>query len=121
MKTYYGGPLPVPLTPAVACGDILFISGQVPTRADGSIPDGVKEQTRIVLEKVKALVEQAGFAMADVVKTTVFLADMNDFAAMNTVYKEFFPENPPARSCVRAEAAIPIAVEIEAIAARDSG
>ncbi|WP_046867148.1 RidA family protein [Microvirga massiliensis] len=116
MKRFIGDPLPVPLTPAVQVGNMLFLSGQVPTRPDGSIPEGIGPQTQLVLEKLSALAEEAGFSLGDVVKTTVFLRDMKDFSGMNEVYGKFFPSNPPARSCVRAEVAIDADVEIEAIA-----
>jgi len=116
MKRFIGEPLPVPLTPAVQCGPMLFLSGQVPTRSDGSIPDGIAAQTELVLEKLRGLAKEAGYDLSDFVKTTVFLRNMKDFDAMNEVYRKFFPENPPARSCVRAEVAIAADVEIEAIA-----
>jgi len=120
MKRFIGDRLTVPLTPAVQSADFLFLSGQVPTRPDGSIPDGIRAQTQLVLEKLAALAKEAGFELRDVVKTTVFMRDMKDFDAMNAVYRTFFPENPPARSCVRAEVAIAADVEIEAIAMKNA-
>lgn len=116
MKKFIGNPLPVPLTPAILSPPFLFVSGQVPTETDGSIPAGMEAQTDLVLRKIKALVEEAGFAMSDVVKTTVFMRDMSDFDAMNIVYRRYFPRNSPARSAVRAEVAIAADIEIEAIA-----
>ena len=116
MKKFFGGSLPVPLTPAVQCGPWLFVSGQVPTEADGSIPIGIEAQTDLVLRKIKALVEEAGFTLADVVKTTVFMRDMSQFDDMNGVYRKYFTSNFPARSAVRAEVAIAADIEIEAVA-----
>ena len=120
MKRFIGERMPIPLTPAVQSGNFLFLSGQVPTRSDGSIPDGIRAQTQLVLEKLAALLKEAGFDLGDVVKTTVFLRDTKDFDAMNAVYRTFFPKNPPARSCVQAEVAIPADVEIEAIAVKSA-
>jgi 2-iminobutanoate/2-iminopropanoate deaminase len=116
MKRIIGEKLPVPLSPAVQCGPFLFLSGQVPTRPDGSIPEGVEAQTDLVLAKLKALAEEAGFALSDIVKTTVFLKDLSNFNRMNSAYGKYFPTDPPARSCVKAEVALPVEVEIEAIA-----
>jgi 2-iminobutanoate/2-iminopropanoate deaminase len=120
MKKFIGGPLPVPLTPAVLSPPLLFVSGQVPTEADGSIPAGIEAQTDLVLRKIKGLVEEAGYTMADIVKTTVFMRDMSQFEAMNSVYRKYFTSNFPARSAVRAEVAIAADVEIEAIAMKPS-
>ena len=109
-----------PYSQAIAANGFLFISGQLPidpvtgTFAEG----GIKELTRQSLENVKAILTQAGLTFADVVKTTVFLADMNDFAAMNEVYAEYFPAPAPARSAVAVKT-LPKGglVEIEVIAA----
>ena len=96
-------------------------SGQLPIDpATGAFAGAdIAAQTRQSLENVKAVLSAAGFGLEDVVKTTVFLGDMNDFAAMNQVYAEFFPENPPARSAVEV-ARLPkdALVEIEALALR---
>ncbi len=116
MKRFFGEKLSVPLTPAVQCGPFLFLSGQVPTLADGKIPAGVEAQTELVLRKLEALAKEAGFGLQDLVKTTVFLKDLGNFRAMNKAYAKFFPTDPPARSCVKAEVALPVEVEIEAIA-----
>lgn len=118
MKQFIGDPLPVPLTQAVQVGNMLFLSGQVPTHPDGSIPDGIAAQTELVLQKLGKVAELAGFTHADFVKTTVFLRNMSDFDGMNEVYRKFFPSNFPARSCVRAEVAIAADIEIEAIAVK---
>lgn len=102
-----------------ASGTAVFVSGQIPIDpATGSIAGGdIITQARQSLSNVRAVLEAAGAELKNVVKTTVFLADMNDFAAMNTVYSEFFTENYPARSAVQVSR-LPkdVKVEIEAIA-----
>ena len=108
-----------PYSQAVDCGAFLITSGQVPfDPATGEfVPGGIAEQTRQSLTNVKAILEAAGLTMDHVVKTTVFLQHMGDFAAMNAVYAEFFTEgNYPARSAVEV-AKLPkgALVEIEAI------
>lgn len=105
-------------TPA-APGGLIFTSGQLPIDpATGTfVPGGVAEQTTQVLKNLQAVLEAGGSSLAHVVKTTVFLKDMNDFAAINTVYASFFPSHPPARSTVEV-ARLPkdALVEIEAVA-----
>ena len=111
-----------PYSQGVTAGSLTVTSGQLPIDpATGAFPAGVEAQTRQSLENVKAVLAAAGLTLADVVKTTVFLKDMNDFAAMNGVYASFFPENPPARSAVEV-ARLPkdALVEIEAIAVRQA-
>lgn len=106
----------VPLSPAVRAGDFVFVSGQVPV-IDGQIVAGdITAQTRAVLDHIKANLALAGCSMADVVKTTVWLADRDDFPAFNAAYAAYFPHEPPARSTTEARLMIDIAVEIEAIA-----
>lgn len=108
-----------PYSQAVRAGNLLFISGQVPLDPASGQPVEATIQAQAVrsLENVKAILAQAGAGMENVVKTTVFLKDMEDFAEMNRVYQTFFPENCPARSAVQA-ARLPkdVLVEIEAIA-----
>jgi reactive intermediate/imine deaminase len=107
------------LSAAVKVGDILYVSGQLGTSAGKLAEGGIEGQTRQALENVKSALALAGGAMEDVAKCTVFLADVKDFQAMNQVYREFFPTNPPARSTV-AVAGLVLAgavVEIECIAA----
>ena len=89
-----------PYSQAIQVGNIIYTSGQIPIDpATGSfVEGGIKEQTRQSLLNVKAILEEAGLTMGNVVKTTVFMADMNDFADMNAVYAEFFAEPYPARS-----------------------
>jgi len=111
-----------PYSPAVRAGNLLFLSGQVPIDpATGNMIEGdIAAQTRRVLDNVGALLEAGGVSFANVVRTTVFLADMNDFAAMNQVYGEYFREPYPARATVQV-ARLPkdSRVEIDVIAACD--
>ena len=108
-----------PYSQAVVAGGFVFASGQIPTDpATGQfVEGGVSEQTEQVLRNLSKVLEAAGTGLERVVKTTVFLADMDDFAAMNEVYARFFKENPPARSTVQA-ARLPrdARVEIDVIA-----
>ena len=108
-----------PYSQAIKVGELVFVSGQLPIDpATGAFAEGgIKELTRQSLTNMKAILEEAGTSMANVVKTTVFLADMNDFAAMNEVYAEFFAAPFPARSAVAVKT-LPkgAVVEIECIA-----
>ena len=108
-----------PYSQAVKAGGLLFISGQIPLDpATGAVVEGdVTVQTRRVLDNVKAILAEAGADFANVVKTTVFLKNMDDFAAMNAVYAEYYPTECPARSAVQV-AKLPkdVLVEIETIA-----
>ena len=107
-----------PYSAGIIAGNMVFTAGQIPVDpATGEMVEGIEAQTRRSLSNVKAILEAAGTDMAHVVKTTVFLKNMGDFAAMNAVYAEFFPENCPARSAVEV-ACLPknALVEIEAIA-----
>lgn len=109
-----------PYSQAIQVGNLVYTSGQIPIDpATGNfVEGGIKEQTRQSLTNVKAILEEAGLSMADVVKTTVFMADMNDFADMNSVYAEFFAEPYPARSAVAIKTLPKGAlVEIEVVAA----
>lgn len=108
-----------PYSQAIQVGNLVYTSGQLPIDpATGQFPEGgIKEQTRQSLTNVKAILEGAGLSMASVVKTTVFMADMDDFAEMNSVYAEFFTEPYPARSAVAVKTLPKNAlVEIEVIA-----
>jgi 2-iminobutanoate/2-iminopropanoate deaminase len=104
-----------PYTPAVRAGDWLVCSGQVPLKDGKLVEGGVGEATKQCVANVRALVEQNGARLDQVVKTTVFLTDMTDYAAMNEAYMEAFGDHRPARSAV-AVAALPLGapVEIEA-------
>ncbi len=110
-----------PYSAATVAGNLVFVSGQLPIDVKtGAFPsDDIKDQTRQSLENVKAVLEAAGLTMADVAKTTVFLADIKDFAAMNEVYAEYFTEPYPARAAYEV-AALPkgARIEIEAIASK---
>jgi len=110
-----------PYSQAIDLGNMVFASGQIPLDpATGTFPEGIAAQTRQSLTNVKAILAAAGLTMDNVVKTTVFLKDMNDFVTMNGVYAEFFTEgNYPARSAVEV-ARLPkdVLVEIEVIAVR---
>ena len=109
-----------PYSQAVRAGNLVFASGQIPIDpATGQfVGGGIAEQTEQVLRNLTAVFKAAGVGMNQVIKTTVFLADMDDFTAMNEVYGRFFGEDPPARATVQA-ARLPrdARVEIEAIAA----
>lgn len=108
-----------PYSQAVKTGNMVFLSGQIPIdpQTGEFVAGGVAEQTEQVLKNLSAVLEAAGTSLNDVVKTTVFLADMNDFTAMNEVYARYFSENKPARATVQA-ARLPrdARVEIECIA-----
>ncbi|WP_386691798.1 MULTISPECIES: RidA family protein [unclassified Lonepinella] len=113
-----------PYVQAVDLGNLVLTSGQIPVNpATGEIATDIVAQTRQSLENIKAIVEQAGLTVSDIVKTTVFVKDLNHFAAVNTEYERFFQENNhptfPARSCVEV-ARLPkdVGLEIEAIAVR---
>ncbi|MBR2237705.1 MAG: RidA family protein [Prevotella sp.] len=108
-----------PYSQAIQVGNLVYTSGQIPIDpATGVFVEGdIKEQTRQSLLNVKAVLEEAGLTMGDVVKTTVFMADMNDFVDMNAVYAEFFSEPYPARSAVAVKTLPKGAlVEIEVVA-----
>jgi len=109
-----------PYSQAIALGDLIFCSGQVALDpASGELQGDVRAQTRRALENLSGVLRAAGSSLADVVKTTVFLVDMGEYAVVNEVYGKFFSSEPPARSAV-AVAALPrgARVEVEAIAAR---
>jgi 2-iminobutanoate/2-iminopropanoate deaminase len=103
----------------IPAGKMVFTAGQIPLDpATGQVVEGdIKTQTRRVLENVKAILEASGASLKDVVKTTVFMSSLDEFQAMNEVYAEYFPDNPPARSTVEVSA-LPrgAKVEIETIA-----
>ena len=108
-----------PYSQAIQVGSLVYTSGQIPIdpSTGAFVEGGIKEQTRQSLTNVKAILEEAGLSMSNVVKTTVFMADMNDFADMNAVYAEFFSEPYPARSAVAVKTLPKGAlVEIEVIA-----
>lgn len=109
-----------PYSQATVSGQVVYTSGQIPLLPDGSLLEGdVTAQARQVLENLKAVLTAAGSGLERVLKTTVFLKDMDDFAAMNAVYAEYFTEPHPARSTVQV-GRLPrdVRVEIEAVAER---
>jgi 2-iminobutanoate/2-iminopropanoate deaminase len=108
----------MPLSPAVRAGDVVYVSGQVPTNDKGEIITGnVETQTRAVMEKLKQALADAGCDLSDVVKTTVYLRDPRDFVGFNGVYSSYFePGKRPARTTLQNELMIDIKVEIDAIA-----
>ena len=90
-----------PYVQAIKTGNMLFSSGQLGLIPEtGTLPEGVEAQTKQSLANIQAILETAGFSKSDIVKTTVFIRDMNDFATVNAVYAEFFGDSKPARSCV---------------------
>jgi 2-iminobutanoate/2-iminopropanoate deaminase len=113
-----------PYSQAVRAGGFIFASGQIPLdpKTGEFVPGGVAEQTEQVIRNLTAVLEAGGCGLDSVVKTTVFLADMNDFAAMNDVYGRYFKENPPARATVQA-ARLPrdarVEIEVIALAAKE--
>lgn len=111
-----------PYSQAIQVGNLIYTSGQIPIDpATGQfVEGGIKEQTRQSLSNIQAILQEAGLTMASVVKTTVFLADMADFADMNSIYAEFFTEPYPARSAVAVKTLPKNAlVEIEVVAEKE--
>ena len=109
-----------PYVQAIRAGNTLYSSGQLGLIPQtGALPEGIEAQTRQSLANIRAILDESGFEKSDIVKTTVFIKDMNDFAAVNAIYADFFGEARPARSCVEV-ARLPKdgLVEIEAVAAR---
>ncbi|MFB6491287.1 MAG: RidA family protein [Thermoproteus sp. AZ2] len=110
-----------PYSQAVKVGGLLFVSGQIPIdpKTGEAVKGGIKEQTKQVLENIKAILEAAGYSLSDVAMSFVFLADMSLFPQFNEAYAEYFKERPPARVTVQA-ARLPrdVLVEIAVIAAR---
>lgn len=121
-KPIYTTKAPAPIGPysqaVAASGEMLFISGQIPYTKDGMLAgDDIVSQTRQCIENIKAILDEAGSNLDNVVKTTVLLHDMNDFGAMNEIYNEFFSDSKPARAAYQV-VRLPkdVKVEIEAIA-----
>lgn len=115
------GPAPIgPYSLAAEANGFVFLAGQAGVESDGSIPDSTGEQTRLTMERLRAVLAAVGLNFENVVKTSIFLIDMSDFAAMNEVYATFFDSEPPARTTV-AVTALPLdglKVEIDMVAAR---
>ncbi|MBL8014480.1 MAG: RidA family protein [Candidatus Omnitrophica bacterium] len=112
-------PLPIgPYNQAVAIGNLIYTSGQIPLNLSNAVVEGgIKEQAKCVLENLKAVLEGAESSLDKVVKTTVFLKNMGDFAAMNEIYAQYFSSSAPARTTVEV-ARLPkdVLIEIEAVA-----
>jgi 2-iminobutanoate/2-iminopropanoate deaminase len=114
-------PGPLPFSPVVEANGFVFLAGQVGDvpGTPGAVPGGIEAETRAMLDNVGRLLRAAGLDYADVVKCTVYLRDFADFGAMNTVYREYFPTEPPTRATVGVTAlAADFRVEIEVIATR---
>ena len=110
-----------PYSQAIETGDMIFTSGQIPLTPDGKLVEGgIEAQTRQVLENVKAVLHAAKSGLEHVVKTTIFLQDMNQFQIVNEIYGEYFSEHQPARSCVEVSC-LPkdVLIEIEVIAKKN--
>ena len=116
-------PQPIgPYSQGIKTGNFLFVSGQGPTdpKTGKMIEVDIEKQTRQTLQNIKAIVEDSGLTLGDVVKVSIFLKNASDFQKMNEVYKTFFQENPPARTTVQAEFVSPgMLIEIDAIACRE--
>jgi len=110
-------PMGLPFSPGIKLGDLVFISGQGPIDKNGKIVQGdIRAQTRLTLENFKRVAEAAGSSMGDVVQTTVYLKNLDDYAEMNEVYASFFPEPRPARATVQAGLLFGMLVEVQGIA-----
>jgi aminoacrylate peracid reductase len=108
-----------PYSPGTKAGNAVYVSGTLAIDKDGKLVGAgdVKAQTRFVLESVRAVLEAAGGSLKDVTFNHIFLKDLKDYAAMNEVYREYFPENPPARYCIRADLVKPeFLVEVASVA-----
>jgi 2-iminobutanoate/2-iminopropanoate deaminase len=114
-------PVSGPYSAAVEANDMVFISGQLPIDpATGEIINDIKKAARQVLTNIQMILKRTGLDMSHIVKTTVFLKNIADFPAVNEIYAEFFPEDPPARSTIEASVLPKGAlIEIEAIAVRE--
>jgi 2-iminobutanoate/2-iminopropanoate deaminase len=116
-----GAPIPAgPYTPAIIAGDLVFVSGQGPIKPGSRevVVGGIQEHTRQVLENIRTILAAAGCTMADVVKVQAHLADIQEFAAYNEIYREYFPEPYPARTTVQSGLPGPYRVEIDVVALR---
>jgi 2-iminobutanoate/2-iminopropanoate deaminase len=124
VKQVIGGPLVIngrelSLSRAVRAGDFVFLTGQIPMRDDLPMTDGsIEQQTRAAIEGIRSILHEAGCGLSDVVKSTVWLKNREDFAGFNEVYAEFFTEQQPARSALVCDFLVDVLVEIECIAYR---
>lgn len=111
----------LPFSQAVEAGGLVFVAGQVGSApgGHGAVPGGIEAETRAMLDNVGRVLRAAGLDFTDVVKSTVYLVDIGDFASMNVVYREYFPTEPPTRATVGVTAlAADFRIEIEVIASR---
>ena len=121
-KQVIGGPLVIDgrelsLSRAIRAGDFVFVTGQVPMHDGSPMTDGsIEDQTRACLDGLKEILDQAGCELSDVVKSMVWLKNREDFPGFNSVYAEYFPQQPPTRSVLVSDFLIDILVEIECIA-----
>jgi len=121
-KQVIGGPLVIDgrelsLSRAIRAGDFVFVTGQVPMHDGSPMTDGsIEDQTRACLDGLKEILDQAGCELGDVVKSMVWLKNREDFPGFNSVYAEYFPQQPPTRSALVSDFLIDILVEIECIA-----
>ena len=109
-----------PYSQAIKAGNTLYISGQIPINPQtGTVPEGITAQTEQVMNNIEAILTEAGYSFAEVVKSTCLLSDMKNFAAMNEVYGSRYKENPPARAAFAVkELPLGVLVEIETIAVK---
>ncbi len=123
-KQVIGGPLVIggrtlSLSRAIRAGDFVFLTGQIPFKDGAPMTTGtVEEQTRAVLDDIKVTLTEAGCELSDVVKAMVWLIDRADFPGFNSVYAEYFPDEPPARSAVVTDLLVDVRVEVEVVAYR---
>ncbi|MEW6630158.1 MAG: RidA family protein [Pseudomonadota bacterium] len=124
MKQVFGPPLVIngrklSLSRCVRAGDFLFLTGQVPMRDGAVMTTGtVEEQTRSIIESIRETLDLAGATLDDIVKSTVYLRNRESFPGFNSVYAEYFPEAPPARTAIVADFLVDIDVELDVIAYR---
>lgn len=121
-KKVIGGPLVIggrtlSLSKAIRAGDFVFLTGQIPMMNGEPMTTGtIEDQTKVILEDIKATLEEAGCKMGDVAKSMIWLRERADFPGFNKVYGDYFPTEPPARSAVVSELLVDVRVEIEVIA-----
>ena len=123
-KQVIGGPLVIngrelSLSRAIRAGDFVFLTGQIPMLNDLPMTEGtIEEQTRSCIDNIRDVLQQAGCELGDVVKSMVWLKSREDFPGFNSVYAEYFPEQPPTRSAVVTDFLVDVLVEIECVAYR---
>jgi reactive intermediate/imine deaminase len=114
---HYPPSAPAPYSKAIRAGDFVFLSGQIAFGPNGIlVHGGIELQTQVVLDTIKRNLEEVGCSLTDVVKMTIWLADVRDFRGFNDVYSKYFSKNPPTRSTVRADLMRDARIEIETVA-----